>query len=83
MLDVKLLRSDYDRVAQALKNRGASLDLISGFPEKDAARREKLTESDQLKNRRNVVSQAVAKLKKSGGDADALIAEMRETGDRI
>jgi len=83
MLDVKLLRSDYDRVAQALNNRGASLDLISWFPEKDAARREKLTESDQLKNRRNVVSQEVAKLKKSGGDADALIAEMRETGDRI
>lgn len=83
MLDVKLLRSDYDRVAQALNNRGASLDLISWFPEKDASRREKLTEGDQLKNRRNVVSQEVAKLKKSGGDADALIAEMRETGDRI
>jgi len=83
MLDVKLLRSDYDRVARALGNRGASLDLIAGFPEKDSARREKLTESDQLKNRRNVVSQEVAKLKKTGGNADDLIAEMRETGDRI
>jgi seryl-tRNA synthetase len=83
MLDVKLLRSDYDRVARALQNRGASLDLIEKFPSYDTARREKLTESDQLKNRRNIVSQQVAKLKKSGGNADELIAEMREVNDRI
>ncbi len=83
MLDVKLLRNEYDKVAQALKNRGASLDLIAKFPEYDAARREKLGESEQLKNRRNVVSQEVAKRKKSGENADELIAEMREVGDRI
>ncbi|TJY38919.1 serine--tRNA ligase [Cohnella pontilimi] len=83
MLDVKLLRTDYDRVARALQNRGASLELIEKFPSYDAARREKLTESDQLKNRRNIVSQEVAKLKKSGGNADELIAEMREVNDRI
>lgn len=83
MLDVRLLRNDYDKVAQALRNRNASLDLIAGFPELDNARREKLTESDSLKNRRNVVSQEVAKLKKSGGNADELIAEMRSVNDRI
>lgn len=83
MLDMKLLRHDYDKVAKALENRGASLDLIADFPRMDAARREKLTESEQLKNRRNIVSQEVAKLKKSGGDADALIVEMRQAGERI
>lgn len=83
MLDVKLLRNDYDKVAGALNNRGASLDLIAGFPKLDISRREKLTESEQLKNRRNVVSQDVAKLKKSGENADDLIAEMRNVNDRI
>lgn len=83
MLDVKLLRNDYDKVAQALRNRNASLDLIAPFPGLDVSRREKLTESEQLKNRRNVVSQEVAKLKKSGGNADDLIAEMRNVNDRI
>ncbi|XID91837.1 serine--tRNA ligase [Paenibacillaceae bacterium WGS1546] len=83
MLDVKLLRNDYDKVAQALRNRNASLDLIAPFPGLDVSRREKLTESEQLKNRRNVVSQEVAKLKKSGGNADDLIAEMRSVNDRI
>jgi len=83
MLDVRLLRNDYEKVAQALRNRNASLDLIAGFPELDNGRRERLVESDALKNRRNVVSQEVAKLKKSGGNADELIAEMRSVNDRI
>lgn len=83
MLDVKLLRNDFERVVRALHNRGASLDLLEKFPSYDTARREKLTEGDQLKNRRNVVSQEVAKLKKNGGNADELIAEMRDVNDRI
>jgi seryl-tRNA synthetase len=83
VLDVKLLRNDFDRVVRALHNRGASLDLIEKFPSYDTARREKLTEGDQLKNRRNVVSQEVAKLKKNGGNADDLIAEMRDVNERI
>ncbi|RED53147.1 serine--tRNA ligase [Cohnella lupini] len=83
MLDVKLLRNEYDKVAQALNNRNASLDLISAFPQLDVSRREKLTESESLKNRRNVVSQDVAKLKRSGENADDLIAEMRNVNDRI
>ncbi|OUS74411.1 serine--tRNA ligase [Paenibacillus sp. MY03] len=83
MLDVKILRSDLAKVEQALKNRGASLELVAGFTELDVKRREMIGETEQLKNRRNVVSAEVAKLKKSGGDAEALILEMREVGDRI
>lgn len=83
MLDIKLLRNQYDKVAEALSSRGASAELIAGFPEFDSNRRQKLAESDQLKNRRNTVSQEVAKLKKSGGNADELIAEMRDVNDRI
>ncbi|MGU3473677.1 serine--tRNA ligase [Paenibacillus sp. D51F] len=83
MLDVRLLRNEYDRVAKALTDRKKPLDLISSFPELDAKRRGILQEGETLKNRRNTVSQEVAKLKKSGGDAEALIVEMREVGDRI
>ncbi|GKU77011.1 serine--tRNA ligase [Paenibacillus sp. L3-i20] len=83
MLDVKILRTEFEKVEQGLRNRGASLDLIAGFPELDLKRRELIQETETLKSRRNTVSQEVAKLKKSGGDADALIIEMREVGDRI
>jgi seryl-tRNA synthetase len=82
-LDVRLLRSDYDKVKQALEHRGASEELIADFPALDQRRRELLTETERLKNRRNTVSQEVAKIKREGGDAEALIVEMREVGDRI
>ncbi|MEF2968956.1 serine--tRNA ligase [Paenibacillus sp. M1] len=83
MLDVKILRNDYARVEEALKNRGKSLDLIAGFPQLDEKRRELLQESEALKNRRNTVSAEVAKRKKNKEDADELIVEMRQVGDRI
>lgn len=78
-----MLRNDFEKVEQALRNRGASLDLIADFPVLDTKRRDLIQETENLKNRRNTVSQEVAKLKKSGGDAEALIIEMREVGDRI
>ncbi|OME71542.1 serine--tRNA ligase [Paenibacillus sp. FSL A5-0031] len=83
MLDVKLLRNEFEKVEQALLDRGASLDLIANFPALDTRRRDLIQETEQLKSRRNTVSQDVAKLKRTGGDAESLILEMREVGDRI
>ncbi|MCR8660425.1 serine--tRNA ligase [Paenibacillus endoradicis] len=83
MLDVKLLRTDYAQVEAALHNRNASTDLIVQFPALDQKRRELIQDTEALKSRRNTVSQEVARIKKSGGDAEALIVEMREVGDRI
>lgn len=83
MLDVKLLRTEWDKLEKGLGNRGASMELVADFPQLDEKRRSLIMETEQLKNRRNTVSQEVAKLKKSGGDAEALILEMREVGDRI
>ncbi|WP_373233437.1 serine--tRNA ligase [Cohnella sp.] len=83
MLDVKVLRNDLDRVKQALGNRGKSPEELSGFTEVDLRRRELLQESEQLKSRRNTVSQEVAAKKKAGQDAEALILEMRDVSDRI
>ena len=40
-------------------------------------------ETEQLKSRRNEVSQEVAILKRDKKDADHLITEMREVGDEI
>lgn len=83
LLDVKILRNEFERVEEALKNRGKSLDLVAEFPALDVRRRELLQESETLKNRRNVVSQEVARLKKARENADDLILEMREVSDRI
>ncbi|HZG56516.1 serine--tRNA ligase [Paenibacillus sp.] len=84
MLDMKLLRNDYDRVKDAqLARGGKALPELEAFTSVDARRRELLQESETLKNRRNTVSQEVARKKKSGEDAEALIVEMRDVSDRI
>lgn len=83
MLDVKILRTDLERVEQALQHRGASPQLVAGFSELDIQRRTLLQETENLKSKRNAVTQQVAKLKKEGADATALISEMREVGDQI
>lgn len=83
MLDVKLLRNDYAKVEAALDSRGKSAELISDFPALDEKRRALLQESEALKSRRNTVSAEVAKCKKNKENADELIAEMRQVGDRI
>ncbi|WP_248929342.1 serine--tRNA ligase [Paenibacillus hamazuiensis] len=83
MLDVKILRNDFDRVREAMQHRGKTLDDIERFVSLDIKRRELLQEVEQLKNKRNVVSQEVAALKKAKQDADALIEEMKGVGDRI
>jgi seryl-tRNA synthetase len=83
LLDIKLLRRDLDKVKEVLNNRKSSLTDIEGFATLDVRRRELLQESESLKNRKNVVSQEVARLKKAGENADAIIAEMKQVADRI
>ena len=83
MLDTKLLRNDFERVRKRLSDRGKLLQEIDRFQDLDKKRREHLQQVEQMKNRRNVVSQEVAVLKKNGQDASHLIEEMRNVSDRI
>ncbi len=83
MLDIKLLRNNIELVERSLKDRGGDLSDISNFKELDLERRRLLQESEQLKNRRNQVSQEIAIKKKQGESADDIIAEMRQVSDRI
>ncbi len=77
MLDIKLLRDDPEAVAVRLATRGGGVDL-SGFIELDEKRRSLLGEAEALKQRRNAASQEVGRLKKEGGDASVIMAEMQD-----
>ncbi|WP_419882592.1 serine--tRNA ligase [Peribacillus sp. B-H-3] len=83
MLDVKYLRNNFEQVKRALQFRGEDMTDFGKFEELDVSRRSLLVETEQLKSRRNEVSQQVAALKREKKDADQLIAEMREVGDKI
>jgi seryl-tRNA synthetase len=82
MLDLKFVRSNPGVVKEALQKRGASISL-DPFLELDQRRREKLVEVEKLKNRRNVVSEEIGRLKKAGQLAEDLVLEMREVSAAI
>ncbi|MGI9952807.1 serine--tRNA ligase [Moorellaceae bacterium AZ2] len=82
MLDIKLLRQNPELVAQGLRRRGLVAPLEQ-FLELDARRRSLLTEVEALRNRRNTVSEEIARLKKAGQGAEELIGEMRGVSQRI
>lgn len=82
MLDIKFIRDNTEKVEQALANRGTAVGLDE-FLKLEKERRELLVEVENLKAKRNAVSQEISKLKKAGQNADDLIAEMRGVGDRI
>lgn len=83
MLDIKLLRKDFVSIKQKLEKRGEDLTGIDRFQELDETRRKIIVEVEELKSRRNSVSQQVAQLKREKQDAEALIIEMREVSDKI
>ncbi|MBI5083434.1 MAG: serine--tRNA ligase, partial [Acidobacteria bacterium] len=82
MHDLAAFRANLDAVAARLALRGFTLD-VEEFREIDTRRRAALTESEQLKARRNAESMEIGKLKKAGQDTAALQADVRAMGDRI
>ncbi len=83
MLDIKVLRANFAEVKEKLQHRGEDLTDLEKFEDLDQRRRDLIVEAEQLKSKRNEVSQQVAALKREKADADHLILEMREVGDRI
>ena len=82
MLDIKLLRSDPQKVQDAVKSRGGELDLTE-FIAIDKERREALQEVEALKNKQNVVSKQIPQLKKEGKDVAPIFAEMNEIKETV
>ncbi|MBQ2270284.1 MAG: serine--tRNA ligase [Firmicutes bacterium] len=83
MLDIKRIREDYEGVKAAVESRGHGDFGLSLIPELDAKRRTVLAEVEAMKNKQNVVSKEIPKLKKAGQDASAVMAEMKELSAKI
>ena len=78
MLDLGFVRANFDLVEKKLRDRGQDpAALLGNFRELDQMRRERITETEQLKAQRNKLSEEVARLKKSGQDATAVMEETR------
>jgi len=82
MLDLKFVRNNPEVVKKALDKRGARISL-EPFLALDERRREKLVDAEKLKNKRNVVSEEIGRLKKAGQPAEELVLEMRDVSAAI
>ncbi|MDK2931653.1 MAG: seryl-tRNA synthetase [Bacillota bacterium] len=83
MLDIKLIRQNPEIVRDALARRGEDDAVLDEVLAADEERRKLIYEVEQLKKRRNEVSDDIARMKKDGRDASAAILEMREVSAKI
>jgi seryl-tRNA synthetase len=82
MLDVKLLRENLDEVKARMATRGGTIDWDE-FVALDRERRDALANIERLKEKKNRLSGEIGKIKKSGGDAAALMREGEEVSEAI
>src|ERR1700683_1214500 len=84
MLELSFVRDNLPRVGEMLRQRGADpAAVLRDFREVDTQRRQAITEAETMKARRNKASEEINKLKKSGQDATAAIAETKDLREQI
>jgi len=84
MLDLTFVRDNLSLVEEKLRQRGMDpAAVLKDFREVDTQRRQAITEAETRKAQRNKASESIAKLKKSGQDATAAMAETKELREQI
>ncbi len=82
MLDIRLIRSETERVRAALARRQAD-GLLDEVLELDERRRALQTQVDELRAERNTAAQAIGEAKRAGRDAAAEMSAAAELRDRL
>ncbi|MGD0281310.1 MAG: serine--tRNA ligase [Dissulfurispiraceae bacterium] len=82
MLDARFVRENIELVEKAMERRCYGIDF-SDFLRMEEERLGLLKESEELRNKRNVVSEEIGKLKRQKKDAEGLVSEMKAVSERI
>lgn len=82
MLDPKALRSNPEKIAEALRRHGFELD-IPAFQELESQRRVLQDKTQELQEKRNKASKEIGFLKAKGEDTSAIMAEVAGLGDAL
>jgi seryl-tRNA synthetase len=84
MLDLNFVRENLPLVEEKLRARGMDpASVLKDFREVDTQRRHAITEAETCKAQRNRASEEIAKAKKAGQDASALMAQTKELRETI
>ena len=82
MHDIRFIRDHSDDFDQALARRGLA-PMASTILDVDSKRREVQTTLQELQQKRNETSRQIGEIKKAGGDADAIMAEVAAIKDQM
>ena len=82
MLDLGYVREHLDIIEKMARDRGVAIDL-DAFRKIDTERRKIIHATEQMKAERNKTSDEIVRLKKSGGDASAILARMKDVSDEL
>jgi seryl-tRNA synthetase len=82
MLEIKILRQNLVEIWKTLETRG-KMPNCEIFKTIDEERKAVLYDIEELRHERNVVSETIAEMKKSGQNADELVAKMRIVSEKI
>lgn len=83
MIDIKLIRNDFENVKARLQTRGVDSEEVNKLKELDEKRRELIQKSEQLKKERNDVTEQIAQKKRNKENADDAISAMKQVGADI
>ncbi|MDR5602672.1 serine--tRNA ligase [Staphylococcus coagulans] len=83
MLDIKLFRSEKEKVKEKVALRGMDPAVVEEVLTLDQQRRDLIQQTEDLKAERNKASQQIAEKKRSKENADDAIKAQREVGEKI
>lgn len=82
MIDIKLLRTEPEKVIELLSRRKEEVD-IEGLLALDKEKREVMYQVEQKKAEQNAVSKKIPAMKKAGEDTTAIFDEMKKLSEEI
>jgi seryl-tRNA synthetase len=81
MLNIKLIRENPELVTEALKKRGEDTSSFDNILDIENRRRDLLKDVEEMRQKRNTISQQIGRLKKEGEDASGVMAEAKKISD--
>lgn len=82
MIDIQLLRTDFDDVAARLTGRGFRLEQ-EAFISMEASRKAIQVETEAMQSKRNAFARRIGQAKAKGEDASALLSEASGFGEKV
>ncbi|MFA9397230.1 MAG: serine--tRNA ligase [Clostridiaceae bacterium] len=85
MLDIRRIRNSKEEIKESMKNRGENFDvsMIDKILDLDDIRRNMISIVEDLKNKSNIESKKISKLKKSGESIEYLFNDMKKISNEI